>query len=1063
MGTIKIVKASAGSGKTYLLSYEYVSRVIKDPDVYKNILAVTFTNKATEEMKHRIIKEINDLANGIDKDGRLPAFLEELKKETGFSSSQIRERAIIARTRILHDYSRFSVMTIDKFFQRIIHAFFRELGIDNDVNLELKTEGVLSNAVDSLIEDSSKDPELRNWITELVDERIDDNKKWDFKSELVNLGKEIFTEEFRSLYNPPSDKKELNKILASVNEWLAKYSAKIKDTAQEAVNHLNTFGLSPDDFAYGRKGFINYFYELANGNINTPYGKRVSDALMSDEKWYSKSCKNKSEIISAIPVLKPILTDLCGNYDRNNKYVNTLLLIKENFRVFALFADISKKINDICNENNLMLISDTNRIINKLIENNDTPFIFEKAGNHYSNYMIDEFQDTSHSQWKNFIPLLENALSQDEGNSVLVVGDIKQSIYRWRGGNWDILGSGVEEKFSDSLPVSLDTNYRSKPDVIDFNNNLITRLADSENNLLNGILEDAAVNGQINGFVKNELTDLTQTAYKNSVQKTSGKNSGNSGYIKITEYEKDPEKGFDEEYFIEQIKEVQNRGYRASDIAVIVRYNYEATTIANILLKKKSSGNDGYCYDVVTQQALIIGNSPVVQFVISCMRIAANINRKVSEAVYLTFMGRMVHHTITDEELDFLRSIKTVSLEESFEMIVSRYDLGKDPDDTAYLQALHDQILSYSSSKISDMHLFLKWWEENGSAESINLPHGQNAITVITIHKAKGLQYPVVFMPYVSWNMDPNSRSIIWGNTDTEVVKQLGNYPLRYKKLLGSSFYAEYYLKELVYSHIDNLNLLYVAVTRAEDELHIFMESPRNLKSTTVNNSILRIIEVSDNNTVHIGNMEGTLTIEELRKIYEFGLKGINVDCGKQEQEKRMEILYPVTDFRGKLRLKTSADKLENTGNTMSSRNYGRIMHRVFESIVTSNDIDDVLKKLEFEGAISNSDIRPLSEKIGKALDNPYVASWFDGGWDKVRIENAVLVPSEIYKIKIPDRVMIKGKKAVVIDYKFGQKSDNRYIRQVRNYMYLLQQMGYEDINGYLWYVETGNIEEIEL
>ncbi|MCC8089659.1 MAG: UvrD-helicase domain-containing protein [Rikenellaceae bacterium] len=1062
MGRIKILKASAGSGKTYRLAYEYVSKVIADTDTYRNILAVTFTNKATEEMKRRIIKEINDLANGHNSDGREPAFLSELKTETGLSESEIRVRAMTARKKILHDYSNFSIMTIDKFFQRIIHAFIREIGIDNDVNLELKTEGILSGAADKLIENSAKDPELRNWLTEFIDERIDDNKKWDFKSELVNLGKEIFTDEFKSLYSP-KDKRELKELLSDINKWIADYTEKIKARAQEAVDIIDMNGLSSEDFAYGKYSFANYFYELASGNINIDYRNknRIVGALESDDKWYTKSSKKRNEIIAVIPALRPILEDLCGTYDSQHQHLNTRLLIKENFRVFALLNDLSETVRSIVSENNMMLISDTTGIINDLIKNNDTPFIFEKAGNHFSHYMIDEFQDTSHSQWKNFIPLLNNAISQDKNYPVFVVGDIKQSIYRWRGGNWDILGSGVEAQFSQTDLINLDTNYRSKRDIIEFNNNLISRLAEEENYALNTILEDAYSQGRISSATRQELEGLTAKAYDNCKQKHTGTESSNDGYINITEHDKDENKDFNEDIFISYIEDVQRRGYEARDIAVIVRYNYEAVEIANILLNRKRETKGDFCYDVVTQQALVIGNSPVIQFIIACMRIAGNINRKISEAVYKKFLGHQMHTEIPDEEIDFIKSTKSVSIEEAFEMIVSHYRLGEVPDNTAYIQALHDQILSYSSSKISDMSLFLKWWEETGSSESINLPQGQNAITVITIHKSKGLQYPVVIIPYATWKMDPGSRSTLWGSSSDESLSALGNLPLKYKKLLSASYFADHYFKEMVYSHIDNINLLYVAVTRAEDELYIIMESSPNSKQASINRSIINVLREQSTNQVYAGDMPGSVSISDGYRTFEFGRKGIVIKQQKDSDRSSAQILYPVKDFKGKLCLRTNTDRIYETGTTLSRRNYGRIMHRIFESMITKDDVGMVIEKLKFDGQISEDEVTTVVEKIDKALSNDIIRSWFDGSWDKVRIENMILIPSETYKIKIPDRVMIKDGKVVVVDFKFGQKQDNKYIKQVRNYMYLLQQMGYENISGYLWYVESGNVEEI--
>ena len=1067
MGNIKILKASAGSGKTYRLSYEYVKNVIENPDLYRNILAVTFTNKATEEMKRRIMREINDLANGRNKNGATSAFLEDLCKETGMSAAMIQERAVIVRTRILHDYSRFTILTIDKFFQRIIRAFIRELGIDADYSLELQTDTILEQAADRLIEKTLTDDVLKKWIADFVDNRIEEGKGWDIKRELSRLGAEIFTDRYKAVRESIRPKEELLEILKEIDERLSKHTNYVKSKAQEAIRIIESHGLTPDDFAGKKMGFINYFYDVAGGNITKVYGKRVIDALESDGKWYAKTSETKEKVIAVIPALRPLLAELCELYDQNHIFVNTALLVKENFMTYALLADLADAIRDICDENNIMPISETNHIINTLVSGNDTPFIFEKVGNNFTHYMIDEFQDTSFFQWSNFYPLVLNALSQNEESPVLIVGDVKQSIYRWRGGDWKLLESGIEEIIPQVDKELLAKNYRSKGTVINFNNNLISLAAGHLNGQLNSTVSDAAERKLISTGVRNDLTSLLEKAYTDAGQQIAKENSRDEGYVRIVALDKDKESEENPEaaYLTSLIDEIQGRGYRAKDIAVIVRYNDEASQIADILLRHKTSNPDsGHSYEVITQEALTISNSPAIRFITACMKMAVDANDSISRAIYNKYLGRKAYEELRQDEKSFMETVRMSSLDEAFETIVLKYSMDKKPENTAYLQAFHDQIISFTGKKISDIALFLKWWDETGSGESVSMPEGQNAITVISIHKAKGLQYPVVIIPYASWNMNPTTRTILWAKTDAEPFAGLGSIPVRFKKALADSHYAEDYYRELVYSHIDNLNLLYVAVTRAEEELYIMTENRE--KSTESKISKLITSAVSNNDTtVKLGTLDGNAKNNAGFTTYEFGKQ--QTAATQVYPSSNNEIIpsgYHTFAFSGKLRLKKDSERFPTDNfEEISPRSRGRIMHKVFESLRSWEDMGQALKTLEMNGSLSVEDVQKAREMINEAQKDPLIQSWFDGSWDVVRNESSIIIPDETLAVRRPDRVMEKDGRLVVVDYKFGQKEDNRYRRQVENYMSLAREMGYADVSGYIWYVEAGIIDKVSM
>ncbi len=769
MGSVKLLKASAGSGKTYQLAYEYVRSVVAEPWQYRHILAVTFTNKATEEMKRRIVAEINDLAQG-----RTTGYLSKLIEDLDLTPDEIRRRASEARGRILHDYSHFSVLTIDKFFQRLIRSFIRELGIDLNFNLELQTGTLLSTAADRLIDEISLDEQLKKWVAGFIEEKIGENRRWEIKSELTGLGREVFREEYRRSDAARVSKDELAKIVSDASAEAVRIVNTLRTTAQQALEIIDSNNLWISDFPYNKGGFANFFVKYAEGVIAEP-GSRVEGALASDDKWYSKSSPRRADIQALIPTLRPMLQQLADGYARHHRFLNSIELLRGNYRNFALLTDLAQKIEAICAADSILPISETNAILHRLIAGNDTPFIFEKAGNHFNRFMIDEFQDTSAMQWENFIPLLQNAVSQSDGSPVLLVGDVKQSIYRWRGGDWRILAGEIEREFGALLTLDLNTNYRSLGNIVAFNNDIIERCITTDNERLNTELDEAEASSLIGRELHGELSGMLRTAYLNHAQK-SVKGDG-EGYVNITVYERDED---DKAVppVIARVEELQARGYRPGDIAILVRAGADGIAVANMLLDhKQANPGSQWSYDVVTQEALLINSSPAIGFVLACFRLASAPKQTIQLAIYNKWLSRPLDTQLSDDEAAFLTRLRLMAPEEAFESLVMRFGLNDSQSDIAYLQAFHEQLLSFSSNSISDIQLFVRWWEENGGGLSVNIPRNDDAITISTIHKAKGLQYKVVIIPYLNWSLNPHSRTVIWAD-GSRAADGLGAIPV---------------------------------------------------------------------------------------------------------------------------------------------------------------------------------------------------------------------------------------------------------------------------------------------
>ena len=500
----KILNASAGSGKTYQLAYKYVHDTVEQPTRYRHILAVTFTNKATEEMKTRILKEIHALASGA-----ASSYLEPLCRELGMDAATVRRRAREVRSHILHDYSHFTVLTIDTFFQRILRAFIKELGIDLNYTVEIETAPVLAQGADTLIEQIASDSGLQRWMSDFVQERIDEGLKWDIRESILTLGAELFKERNRETLAAARPREELRR------------------TAAEAVGIIAAAGCSVADFPYREKGFAAWFYAVAGGSTDR-YGSRVEAACTDDARWGKAGTPSQR----LRPQLQPLLRRLCELYERNVRLWNTCDLLRENYHSFALLSDLYTRVQELCDAQNTMLLSETKYVLSEFIGHNDAPFIYEKVGNRFEHFMIDEFQDTSVKEWENFLPLLQNAMAQSGATSVLIVGDIKQSIYRWRGGDWKILHSQAQRALgADSTElVNLTENYRSLPAVVDFNNKAIGRVVEADNQALNATLDEAAARGDMDARTAAGLRDTLCDAYREHAQ-TPRRLGGRPGYV----------------------------------------------------------------------------------------------------------------------------------------------------------------------------------------------------------------------------------------------------------------------------------------------------------------------------------------------------------------------------------------------------------------------------------------------------------------------------------------------------------------------------------------------------
>lgn len=1072
-GTLTIYSASAGSGKTFKLAGIYLSRLFLSKYNYRKILAVTFTNKATAEMKKRILDQLYMLAKGEKSD-----YLNDLMNISGKNEETIREEANEILFSILHDFSRFSVSTIDTFFQKVIRAFAREAGLQSGYSIELDHSLILSKAIDEMIVASAEDTELQHWLTSYVMSNLEEEKTWNLKKGIMSLSEELFREEFRNLDENEKKKLEDKNFL---REYIKKLKAVIScfehtyiDYGKDCEKIFLDHELTEEMFFQKGRGVPGYIRNVAGGKISEP-NQYVREVNSNPPRWSSKNPDPKlSEALSA--GLEHKVKETIEFYNKNIEDYNTAKAILPHTYALGILTDVLLKVRQVTSDENSFLLSDSADLLSKLTKEDQAPFIYEKIGNSFENFMIDEFQDTSYMQWINFNPLINNSMG--EGNDNLVVGDIKQSIYRWRNSDWKILNT-IKEEWTDHkrfISIPLRTNWRSRSNIIRFNNSLFSLIPlqidrsfaeDPEALNFSKIYSEAVQSDPVKengGYVRIEFIG-------NDVEVPDRVNGKKPQIIK-TWVDKVLEK------LPSVIETIQSRGFKASDIGILVRDRREGALILRTMIdygnRASLEQKEKYNYNIVSNDSLTLANSHAVNFIIAVVQVLNNPMDNIARAQmlrsYLFANGVenaesvSLSSDINNDSFNFylpegfgtfLDKIRPLPLFEAVENIISFSGIGRVSCNVAYLNTLQDWILNYSLGKKADFQSFLEWWENTGRFKSVVLPANQDAAPVFTIHKSKGLEFKVVILPFLSWDLDhkPPKQPVLWVKPQKHPFTGPGIVPVRYTRDLEGTIFASDYKIEKYSSFLDNLNLLYVAMTRAKDAIYGY--SPDTKGSTVGIASAMKEALTSDLNPAGDSGILLSSMFDAEHKIFEFG----DLPESIKKPDKKCEIIssdYPVSYKPGSLRLKLHAENYFSSDNDIAREKirYGKMMHEVFAGIDTSDDIPAAVRKLVIEGKISDSDSYPLTVKLKELVSYPQVSDWFKPG-NKIMKEAAVLLPSGL--VKRPDRVIITDDKAVIIDFKFGEENQH-YYDQVKQYSRLMKEMGYIDTSAFLWFVDRNKI-----
>ena len=1066
MATLKIYRSSAGAGKTHTLVSAYLKQALERPEAFTQILAVTFTNQATQEMKQRILVYLHSLAQG-----NASPVAESLLQNTAWNMEELQARSQTVLGHILHQYSRFSVSTIDSFFQKIIRGFAQELGLQSGFRIELDQDYVLGKLIDELIGTAGQDPQLQQWLVAFAEDKLLSGKHWNFQRELMTLGQEIFAEHFAQheaqLIAATSDHDALRQFIQQLHQSITHFEKELQNLGKQALEITQQAGLSISDFAYGNSGVAGYLAGLATKQRWQPT-QRALKALQSVEAWYSKSSGQKDKITHAVERdLLSCLQQVVEFYDTHHRIYHTSVEVRHFIYAFGIVTRLLEKLNDYRAAHNVMLVSDASLFLRKIITENETPFIYEKMGAFYKHFLIDEFQDISGFQWNNFRPLVANAL--DEGHDSLVVGDVKQSIYRWRGGDWRLLLTQLQQDVPQTAVVNLDQNWRSKEHIIAFNNAFFTTAADRVVQHLSAALaplEDAAL--------KKELLEQVQqlgTAYQDVQQQLPPERvQADKGCINITfleDTEPEPSKSWREEALARVprlVEELQQDGFALKDIALLVRSNAEARAIFQTLLAHKQSpqAQPGCQYDVISAESLYLGHSPWVNLLVSAMRCLANEEDALAQAelhhLYQAHgpqaspntekpaeQASALLETLLRQRLQLLQ-LPLYELVEALIGLFQLHQLAAIP----FLQAFQDTVLSFAAKELATVPRFLDWWQDRGMRHTLPRVEEQEAMTLMTVHQAKGLQFKVVIVPFCAWDLDHNLRRppTMWCATDLPPFGQFPVLPVRYSGRIQDTVYAQAYYEEQMQAYLDHLNLLYVAFTRPEDRLYVLAQRPSKAALKTTADLLYQTIsQGADKSWSHSWNdAAGVLTI------------GTPIaQSAPPSPPAQTDLQQYVSNHWHRQITQSRASAWEKLAQWTSQTSYGSMVHRLLARLMHVEDLPAVLADFQTKEDVTPAEITQLEQQLTTLFQHPQVKDWFSSVW-QIKSEAAILAPDG--QVLRPDRVLVKEGQAVVLDFKTGGQHSH-HTQQVQTYMRLLHDMGHTQVTGYLLYLEEGEVVEV--
>jgi ATP-dependent exoDNAse (exonuclease V) beta subunit len=1084
MSQLKIYRASAGSGKTYTLTKEFIFLLFKNPLNYIHTLAVTFTNKATGEMKSRILEKLYQISINQTND-----YVDDLCNEYLLSEKQVRQRAHILLSYLLHDFSKFSVSTIDSFFQKIIRSFAREAGLESGFKIELNTPKILQKAIDHLLMkvDLPENKHLKKWLVQFAEQKLTQGKNWNLSTDLNKLGSEIFNELFqiesRDILLTISNKEKMQQYLDELKRIINKFETTIKSIGEEGSSAIQKSGLQYDDFTGKSRTPVKYFEKLKFLDKLEPTATLLK-IIDEPKKWERKDNNSyaNDQIAEIYPLLNMLLKKATSYIEKNYEIYLTAKVVTQNYYALGIIADIALEVQNICREENIFLIADSSHFLNKIIDQNETPFIYEKIGTRYNNFMIDEFQDTSKLQWLNFKPLVSNSLSEDETS--LIVGDVKQSIYRWRNSDWNLLDHQITSDFTQygNQQKTLNQNWRSLGNIIQFNNSIFLSGSKTIQADFNNLLAEHIKDKDKQNIYKNKISH----AYQDIFQEIPSPENKSNGLIHLKFINKDEEGSYSDKMLQQMVGKIEfliNHGYSYSDICILVRKKGEGEILANALLSGAYS-HDERNIPVISNESLFLSGSTAVNFMMSQIKYLQNPNNNILKAE-IVLNKQLLEEGKVESKTEighyFKYSDETLFLKQDYQWIDELITKRQKPllelveylafllpeklkkEQGIFIQAFINCTNQFIKESYPDLTAFIDWWEDKGKTEAVAVPDDQNAVKIMTIHKSKGLEFKVVLLPFCNWKLDTEiNNNTIWCRPTQQPFDTIKLLPITYSSKLKDTIFKEDYFQERLYQYVDSLNMLYVAFTRSCEALIAYGPSPSKTNKNglkNVSDLLFHCLEnshlVPDGDNLILNN--GWNSEDQ---VFEYGELPLQNPNKTAKNEIKSEILQPFSNSILKddtIAIKVESNDYFNIDNIKNKINYGKIMHEAFENIITKDDIAPAVTRMVFEGKISEIEKNNLINTISELISQPNTKEWFNPKFS-IKTENTILTTNGRYR---PDRVIFLDNQVHIVDYKFGEHEEKKYESQISRYIQQLNSMGYSNIKGFIWYVTLNKIVNI--
>ncbi len=1088
--SLVVYRASAGSGKTFTLATEYIKLLIANPTSYRNILAVTFTNKATEEMKSRILSQLYGISHSLPESR---SYLEKvLAADPTLTEMRVVEHAGLALHNLLHNYHYFRVETIDSFFQSVLRNLARELDLTPNLRVGLNDRQMEEQAVDEMIDGLMRGDAVRNHIMNYVADNIDEDKGWNVIGQIKQFGTNIFMDVYR-------DGRDVfvQKMQGNFFELFTKEMKRLRSNAVATLRRdyddfeaiLNKHHIKSSDLLYGTSGVYGFFCKLKNFDFKKKdVGTRVQQCQQTSSAWVKANQSNSADIETvAVNELMPLLDKTLKDLDKCWSDYHSAKVVLKHINKLRLLGNIEDKVRELNSLHERFQLSDTQHVLSMLMDDRDSPFIFEKIGGRLDHVMIDEFQDTGTKQWRNFKVLLSDCMSRATSQN-LIVGDVKQSIYRWRSGDWKILNN-IRNEFANSASnldiCTLDTNYRSSENIVNFNNAFFKKAVDEE------YRECFTVDAQLASQLKYAYSDVVQQT-KNTADK--------GGHVEITLFpnpsqkkSKVPEEiemveGYNEKVLTKIVETVDTlllQGVYESRMAILVRQNKHIPIIAEYF------GYNRPYVKIVSDEAFRLDSSPSVNIIVAAMRYLDNDKDMLNNATLVSLYrsevlgkdksleaiildrGCELVSLLPEDIVDNRAEIRRLSLIDMAERIYKAFALERIKGQTEYVCAFYDQLAKFIGDVNPSLHAFAAAWEEDICKVTIQ-DTAVDGIRILSIHKSKGLEFDNVILPFCDWALEHAKDNIMWVKPRKAPFDQLPFIPVDYSKtaLMGTVFEDDY-KQEYLQNRIDNLNLLYVGFTRAKSGLYIIGSSQNTgSRSELIECCLPHLADTLPGAVYDDGtDSDGTISfswgkfceIGARAKIFaEDTSKGQNVFLQKpMPVSVDINIMDGNVDFRQSNDARRFIDGIDGNDDNGYIK-MGTILHALFSTIRTTADIAPAVRQLQMDGLLADAvNVERIQALLVKRLADARVADWFSPRWTlfnecKIFYRNA---QGEIAECR-PDRVMTDGNETIVVDFKFGKPYPG-YKNQVVKYMNLLKQMRMPNVKGYIWYVYTNKIETV--